>query len=40
MYSSDQDLPYIDAEAMDEKGKETKFDRVLAALTKVAAVKD
>lgn len=39
VYHSDRDLPYIDVEAMDNQGKETKFDKVLSALTKVSSVK-
>jgi P63C domain len=38
VYHSNGDLPYIDVEAMDNK-KETKFDKVLSALTKVSSVK-
>lgn len=38
-FHPEQDFPYIDVEAMDEQGKETKFDKVLSALTKVPPVK-
>jgi hypothetical protein len=40
VYHSEQDLPYIDVEAMDNQGKETKFDKALSALTKVSPIKD
>ena len=38
-FHPERDLPYIDAEAMDDQEPKTKFDKALAALTKVPPVK-
>jgi hypothetical protein len=38
-FHPEKDLPYIDAEAMDDQEPKTKFDKALAALTKVPPVK-
>jgi len=39
-FHPEQDFPYIDVEAMDDQEPKTKFDKALAALTKVPPVKD
>jgi len=39
-FHPEQDFPYIDVEAMDERGKQSKFDKALSTLTKMPPIKD